>query len=201
MTNYFFKSLTISLIVLILGFSSLTHVGAVSSNLKKQQITIDEKNYTVEVKSENNLTIATVKDDYGNITEAIFNKRSEKLTVNNQDIQIETINISNLNIARSSNKILKRKTYTIPASLTTSVTVLIAGLSAITNFPFTAAVISAIVSGNLWGKTIKITITEYRTGSKYTSGTHKGKYKYWTNVLVKCGKSTILNQNHSISYK
>ncbi len=205
MLKKYLKSIVITFTVFTLVFTSLNNVGAISSknlsNQDSQIITINDTNYTINVNSENNYNIATVTDEHGNTTEAIFNKDTEKLIIDGYEIQVEETDISTSSLSKSSNKVLKRKTYTIPASVTSSAAALVAGLAAISNFPFAAGVISAIITGNLWGNPLKITITEYRSASKYTSGTHKGKYKYWTNVLVKCGNSTILNQNHSVSYK
>lgn len=205
MFKKYLKSFIITLTVFTLGFVSLSNVGAIStndlSNLDNQVINVNGSDYVVSVNNETNKTISSVTDEQGITTEAIFDKDTGKLTINGCEIQIEESEESTIDFARAANKVLKRKTYTIPGGVTSSAAALIAGLAAISNFPFAAAIISAFVSGNLWGKAIKITITEYRSGSKYTSGTHKGKYKYWTNVLVKCGSSTILNQNHSVSYK
>lgn len=205
MLNKYLKSFIVALTVFSLGFVSVLNVGAISSDssydLDNQVINVNGSDYVVSINNEANETKSLVTDEQGVTTEAIFNKDTGKLTINGCEIQIEESEESTIDFARVANKVLKRTTYTIPGGVTSTVAALIAGLAAISNFPFAAAVISAFISGNLWGKAIKITITEYRSGSKYTSGTHKGKYKYWTNVLVKCGSSTILNQNHSVSYK
>lgn len=205
MLNKYLKSFIVALTVFSLGFVSVLNVGAISSDssydLDNQVINVNGSDYVVSINNEANETKSLVTDEQGVTTEAIFNKDTGKLTINGCEIQIEESEKSTIDFARVANKVLKRTTYTIPAGVTSTVAALIAGLAAISNFPFAAAIISAFISGNLWGKAIKITITEYRSGSKYTSGTHKGKYKYWTNVLVKCGSSTILNQNHSVSYK
>lgn len=205
MLNKYLKSFIVALTVFTLGFVSVLNVGAISSDssydLDNQVINVNGSDYVVSINNEANETKSLVTDEQGVTTEAIFNKDTGKLTINGCEIQIEESEESTIDFARVANKVLKRTTYTIPGGVTSTVAALIAGLAAISNFPFAAAVISAFISGNLWGKAIKITITEYRSGSKYTSGTHKGKYKYWTNVLVKCGSSTILNQNHSVSYK
>lgn len=204
MLNKYLKSFIVALTVFSLGFVSVLNVGAISSDssydLDNQVINVNGSDYVVSINNEANETKSLVTDEQGVTTEAIFNKDTGKLTINGCEIQIEESEESTIDFARVANKVLKRTTYTIPGGVTSTVAALIAGLAAISNFPFAAAVISAFISGNLWGKAIKITITEYRSGSKYTSGTHKGKYKYWTNVLVKCGSSTILNQNHSVSY-
>lgn len=205
MLNKYLKSFIVALTVFSLGFVSVLNVGAISSDssydLDNQVINVNGSDYVVSINNEANETKSLVTDEQGVTTEAIFNKDTGKLTINGCEIQIEESEESTIDFARVANKVLKRTTYTIPGGVTSTVAALIAGLAAISNFPFAATVISAFISGNLWGKAIKITITEYRSGSKYTSGTHKGKYKYWTNVLVKCGSSTILNQNHSVSYK
>ncbi|MEE0965520.1 MAG: hypothetical protein U0L85_00540 [Bacilli bacterium] len=205
MLNKYLKSFIVALTVFTLGFVSVLNVGAISSDssydLDNQVINVNGSDYVVSINNEANETKSLVTDEQGVTTEAIFNKDTGKLTINGCEIQIEESEESTIDFARVANKVLKRTTYTIPGGVTSTVAALIAGLAAISNFPFAAAVISAFISGNLWGKAIKITITEYRSGSKYTSGTHKVKYKYWTNVLVKCGSSTILNQNHSVSYK
>ena len=205
MLNKYLKSFIVALTVFSLGFVSVLNVGAISSDssydLDNQVINVNGSDYVVSINNEANETKSLVTDEQGVTTEAIFNKDTGKLTINGCEIQIEESEESTIDFARVANKVLKRTTYTIPGGVTSTVAALIAGLAAISNFPFAAAVISAFISGNLWGKAIKITITEYRSGSKYTSGTHKGKYKYWTYVLVKCGSSTILNQNHSVSYK
>lgn len=199
------KSFIITFTVFALVFVSLSNVGAISTNdlsySNNQIIDVNGSNYTVSVDNEENKTISLVTDERGMTTKAVFNKDTNKLSINGCEIQIEESEEPIINFARASNKVLKRKTYTIPGTATTSAALLISGLATISNFPFAANVVSNFISGNLWGKAIKITITEYRSSSKYTSGAHKGKYKYWTNVLVKCGKSTILNQNHSVSYR
>ena len=51
------------------------------------------------------------------------------------------------------------------------------------------------------GKSVKVTITEYRTANRYKLGRQKGRYKYWANVLVKCGNITLLNVNDSVVYR
>lgn len=205
MFNKYIKSLFITLTVFTLSFVSLSDVRAISINnlinINNQIINVNGSNYIVSIKNESNKTISSVIDEQGVSVKAILNKDTGKLTINGSEILIAEFESSTINFARSANKVLSRKTYTISGGVTSSAATLVAGLAAISNFPFAAAIISAFVSGNLWGKAIKITITEYRSGSKYTSGKNKGKYKYWTNVLAKCGSSTILNQNHSVYYK
>lgn len=202
MFRTYFKSFVSMLIVFTLGFISISNVEAQSTNyLNGRVLNINGSNYIVSVSDQNHTRIASVTDEQGRTTKAIFDEVTGKLNINGYETQIEVTENSTINYARASNKVLKRTTYTIPGAVTSSITALTSALAAISNFPFSGSLISSVISGNLWGKTIKITITEYRSGSKYTSGTHKGKYKYWTNVLVKCGRSTILNQNHSVYYK
>lgn len=177
----YIKLLFITLTVFTINFVSLSDVKAISinnlSNLDNQLINVNGLNYVVSIKNESNKTISVVTDEQGISAKAILNKDTGKLTINGNEILIVEFEESTNNLTRSANKVLSRKTYTISGGVTSF-----------------AALISAFVSGNLWGKAIKITITEYRSGSKYTSG----KYKYWTNVLAKCGSSSILNQNHSV---
>lgn len=202
MFKIYFKSFVSMLIVFTLGFISISNVEAQSTNyLNGRVLNINGSNYIVSVSDQNHTRIASVTDEQGRTTKAIFDEVTGKLNINGYETQIEVTENSTIHYARASNKVLKRTTYTIPGAVTSSITALTSALAAISNFPFSGSLISSVISGNLWGKTIKITITEYRSGSKYTSGTHKGKYKYWTNVLVKCGRSTILNQNHSVYYK
>ncbi len=197
------KSLIVSLTVFSLCFTSLVNVNAMSvDSLDNQIININGENYKIFIDSDSNQRSVSVIDENGENTKAVFDTKTNKLTVNGIEIKsdIEENSINSVAYRAVANKVLKRNTYTIPGYLTSTATVLVAGLAAISNFPFAAAVISAIVSGNLWDKELKIIITEYRSGSKYTSGSHKGRYKYWTNVVVKCGKSTVLNQNHSVYF-
>lgn len=205
MQKLYFKSFIIAFIVFIFGVNSLSNVDAISknnpSNSDNQVVYVNGSHYNVSVDHKGINTISSVTDEKGTTTMAIFDKETNKLTINGNEIQIEEYKNSITSFSRASNKVLKRKTYTIPGSATSTAAALIAGLAAISNFPFAAAVVSAFISGNLWGKSIKIIITDYRSGSRYKSGSHKGKYKYWTNVLVKCGSATILNQNHSVCYK
>ncbi len=46
---------------------------------------------------------------------AIFDKETNKLTINGNEIQIEEYKNSITSFSRASNKVLKRKTYTILA--------------------------------------------------------------------------------------
>ena len=199
------KLFAIALTVLNLGFSSISSIKAISPNelsdSNSQTVTIDNTKYTVNINNDFNQRTATVTDKDGYSTTAIYDKSTDKLIINDQEIQIEELNTPSFTALKAANKVLKRTTYTIPGGVTSSVAALTAGLAAISNLPFATAIIAAYASGNLWGKPLKITITNYRSGTKCSSGSYKGKYKYLTNVLAKCGKSTLLNQNHSVYYK
>lgn len=165
------------------------------------EITLNGEHYKISVINTDDQRIAAVTDEKGHITKAVYDKNTDALQVNGIELAGSDQSYSLNAASHSGNIVLSRKTYTIPASVTTSASLLIAALSAISNYQMAAAVVNTIASGNLFGKPLKTTITQYRTASKYKSGQHKGKYKYWTNVLVKCGSMTVLNGNHSVSFR
>lgn len=199
-----------------LGMLSLSNASAISQsqlqNINEQVITVDGKKYAVSVEDKADKRVSIVKDESGKSVSAVFDKKTGKIRVNDQEINVDNSVGSLIDFdhsdtvllaassSKSKNKVIKRKTYTIPEYMADATAILAFVIGAVSVYPIATLIVGSIIGNNLWGKPIKITITEYRTAKRYKSGQHKGRYKYWTNVLVKSGKLTLLNQNHSVVY-
>lgn len=201
-----------------LGMLSVSNASATSqSQLQKvneQVFTIDGKKYTASVEDMADKRESVVKDESGKSVSAVLDKKTGKITIDGRELKVEysendladsgstnkKLLASAKSKAKSKNKVLSRKTYTIPGYMTLAASTALAALSVVAVYPAAVTAVSHLFAVGCAGKPIKVTITEYRTASKYKSGQHKGRYKYWTNVLIKCGKITLLNINDSIMY-
>ena len=74
-------------------------------------------------------------------------------------------------------------------------------LTAVTVYPVAVGVVAHLFTLGCAGKSVKVTITEYRTANRYKSGQQKDRYKYWTNVLIKYGNIILLHVNDSVVYR
>ena len=193
------NKLIITCVTLCITIASMNNVFALSKNSDNQTCIIDGVTYYISI-DENELIRNVIVTDENNVSyESSFNKETNTLYVNGEYISAEN---NNDNSTTYFNYVLERNTYTFGSAVTSSVATLLSALTAISTLnPFAITIVQAVINGALFGKTLTVTITEYRSGLKITSGTYAGKYKYWTNVLVKVGSTTILDQDHSIYYK
>ena len=86
MQKLYFKSFIIAFIVFIFGVNSLSNVDAISknnpSNLDNQVVYVNGSHYNVSVDHKGINTISSVTDEKGTTTMAIFDKETNKLTIN-----------------------------------------------------------------------------------------------------------------------
>lgn len=202
----------VSLSVGVFPYSTVKAISTSTVSSGKEVININESEYVLSVNDKEDKTISNVVDENGVTNVVVYDKETDEFTLNGNKINVEITEEPTVEPikttkylakakGKTTNKVLKRKTYTIPATVVGTTSILLSLLGSFIPREFVKDVYKTILSYGLTFKPIKTTITEYLSASKVKSGVNKGKYKYWTNVLVKYGIKTILNQNHSTVYK
>ena len=199
-------------LVVLTSFSMIVSMGSnvFASEDPIETIEVNGETYTITTIEDDAIRTVEVSDSKGNITVATYDKNNDEVYCNGEEVEfteeityaqpkVGTRAVDGAGSGSSTMYLLRSKTYTMTGE--------IAGVMASIASSFGANVLVSIglqLSSWIIGKlSFSVRISEYRSTSKMASGSYKGKYKYWTNVLVRSGnlKTTYLNENHSVYYK
>ncbi|MFV0396217.1 MAG: hypothetical protein ACK5LC_17840 [Coprobacillaceae bacterium] len=199
------KRVVMACLSLSLIIPSISTVSATETDANSASFEINGITYHVDVEENEKIRISTVTDSNGNTSISEYNKDSGVLICDGEVVAMETVatapQIGTRAVEGGGNGMsstrLSYNVYTLSgdyANLVSQLTGLYFGFS-------WGGIISTIAGWLVGTVTLEVRISKFKSALKMSSGTYKGKYKYWTNVVILKGRSIILNENHSTYYQ